>query len=237
MKSILRARLFTLRAGPFEFSPGIIPSIVTLCLLYLMITLGLWQLDRAEYKDDLLAKINQRQHLSPVSMRELPHQDSDRLFMPVRLRGTFDTQHQFLYDNRIRNKQAGYHVYSVLHLETGDSVLVNRGWIAQGRTRDELPDLQLPAAVVEFTGLMDKMPSRGVILADNVNSTGSWPMMLQYVDAVELAEVTGYPLMSMVVWMDADSDYIFQHELPVLILIVPKTGVTLSSGLLCLLRF
>lgn len=183
-----------------------------------MISLGIWQLERAEYKEDLLAKINARQHLSPVSLRELPHDEDDRIFIPVRIRGRFDTEHQFLYDNRIVNAQAGYHVYSILHTDTGSTILVNRGWVPQGRTRDDLPELTLPSTVVEFTGLMDKMPSKGVILSGNIHSSESWPMVLQYVDANELGDVLGYPLMSTVVWMDAGSDYTFQHELPVLVL-------------------
>jgi surfeit locus 1 family protein len=218
VKSILNARLIKLNIGRFRFSPAIWSTAFTLCLIYFMITMGLWQLSRAEYKDNLLDKIGERKNLKPVNVSELPHEVDDSLFLPVDVSGTFDTRHQFLYDNRIINGRVGYHVYTPLRLETGGSVLINRGWVPQGKTRQNLPEIPASLKTVKFTGLMDRVPSKGFILSENLHDEISWPMVLQYVDTKELERTLGYPLMSMVIWMDKDSEDVFQHELPVLLL-------------------
>jgi surfeit locus 1 family protein len=183
-----------------------------------MISMGLWQLSRAEYKDNLLDKIAERKDLRPISLAELPHKEEDRLFLPVNVSGTFDAEHQFLYDNRILEGRAGYHVYTPLKLRTGDSILVNRGWVPQGKTRQDLPEIPASLKEVKFTGLVDKVPSKGLILSERVHEEISWPMVLQYIDIKELEQVLDYSMMPVVVWMDKNSRDIFQHELPVLTL-------------------
>ena len=180
--------------------------------------MGLWQLSRAEYKDNLLDKIAERKDLRPVSIAELPQEEQERLFLPVYVRGTFDTRHQFLYDNRIMSGRAGYHVYTPLRLQTGDSILVNRGWVSQGKTRQDLPEIPASLTTVEFEGLIDKIPSKGFVLSEQVHDEISWPMVLQYIDTKELEQILGHSLMPVVIWMDRDSEDIFQHELPVLAL-------------------
>jgi len=218
VKSILNARLVELKVGLYRFNPAIWSTVTTVCIIYFMVSMGLWQLDRAEYKDNLLNKIGERKGLQPVSLAELPHNDEDRLFMPVRVSGMFDTEHQFLYDNRILDGRAGYHVYTPLRLQTGEAILVNRGWVPQGKTRQDLPEIPASLATVEFSGLMDRVPSKGFVLSGQLHNEITWPMVLQYVDTEELGRMLGYPLMSMVIWMDKSSKDIFQHELPVLLL-------------------
>ena len=85
MKSLLQARLFKLNIGPYTFSPGILPTIVTVFMLYVMVSLGQWQLSRADYKDNLHQKVSERKNLEPVSIQELPHAIDDRVFMPVNI--------------------------------------------------------------------------------------------------------------------------------------------------------
>ena len=216
MKSLLHARLFRLNIGPVTFAPGILPTAVTACLLYVMVSLGQWQLSRAEYKDDLHQKVTERKNLAPVSLQELPHDVEDRVFMPVVLDGVYDTEHHFLLDNRIVNGVAGYDIYTPLKMNDGSAILVNRGWLKQGRTRQDLPAFETPVYPVSFKGLMDKPPAKGVILADNVHDNLGWPMVLQYLDPAELEQRLGYELMPMVLWLDAEAEHGFHREIPAL---------------------
>jgi surfeit locus 1 family protein len=212
----LHSRLVKVNIGKYQFNPGILPSVLTVCLLYIMISMGLWQLDRAAFRQDLQHKIEQRRNLPPVSLAELPTQTEDAVFYPVSIRGRFDREHQFLLDNRVYNQAPGYHVYTPLIMSDGRAILVNRGWVAQGRTRQDLPELPAPDDVVEFTGLMDKPPAKGFILMDHANDSLQWPRVLQYIDMKELGELTGHNLYPMIVWMDGDTGYGFDYQLPVM---------------------
>lgn len=69
-------------------------------------------------------------------------------------RGRFTDKYTILLDNRIRAGRAGFEVVTPLAIEDGDSfVLVNRGWIAQGRTRSEPPTVRTPAGPVQIDGI------------------------------------------------------------------------------------
>ena len=208
--------MFKLNIGPVVFSPGIVPTIATLFVLYIMFTLGQWQHEKGEYISNLQHKINERKYLPPVSMQELPHDIEDRVFLPVMVSGTFDAEHHFYFDNRIVNGVAGYDIFTPFRMDDGNAVLVNRGWLRQGRTRQELPEFDTVTSAVSLKALFDKPPSKDFLLAENVHAELAWPMVLQYVDTQEISDMLGYGLMPMVLRLDKDADHGFYREIPVL---------------------
>ena len=181
-----------------------------------MVSLGQWQYNKGEYISNLQDKINERRLLPPVSMQELPHDPDEQVFRPVQVSGTFDTWHHFYFDNRIVNGLAGYDVYTPFRLEDGRAILVNRGWLRQGRTRQELPEFDTESSRVSFKALLDRPPSRDFMLADDVHGEVSWPMVLQYVDTEEMGKMLGYELMPMVLRLDKDAQHGFYREIPAL---------------------
>ncbi len=181
-----------------------------------MVTLGQWQYEKGEYISNQQDKINERRYLSPVSMEELPHEQEDRIFVPVIVSGTFDTEHHFYFDNRIVNGVAGYDIFTPFRMDDGNVILVNRGWLKQGRTRQDLPEFETVSSVVSLKALMDRTPSKDFMLAENVHSNVSWPMVLQYVDTQEISSMLGYDVMPMVLRLDKDADHGFYREIPVL---------------------
>ena len=216
MKSILHARLFKLNIGPFVFTPGIVPTIVTFVTMYVMAALGQWQYEKGEYISNLQHTINERKHLPPVGMDELPHDREDQVFLPVIVSGTFDTEHHFYFDNRIVNGVAGYDIFTPFRTDDGHTILVNRGWLKQGRTRQDLPEFDTVSSPVSFKALLDRPPSRDFLLAENVHGNVSWPMVLQYVDTQEISGMLGYEVMPMVLRLDKDADHGFYREIPAL---------------------
>jgi len=193
-----------------------VPTIVTLLIVYVMFTLGQWQYEKGEYISNQQNKINERRYLPPVSMEELPHEQEDRIFVPVIVRGVFDTEHHFYFDNRIVNGFAGYDIFTPFRMDDGNTVLVNRGWLKQGRTRQDMPEFETVSSMVSFRALMDRPPSKDFMLADNVHSNISWPMVLQYIDTQEISGMLGYEVMPMVLRLDKEADHGFYREIPVL---------------------
>ena len=63
----------------------------------------------------------------------------------VATQGVFLNDKTIFLDNQVQNRLAGYHVLTPLRAQNGAVVLVNRGWVALGRTRGELP-LIVPVA-------------------------------------------------------------------------------------------
>ncbi len=181
-----------------------------------MLSLGFWQLDRAEFKDTLQQKIIERKNLSPVAIAELPASSESRRYLPVKFIGEFDDQHSFLLDNITFNGHVGYHVFTPVKVNDAKTILVNRGFVSQGKTRDQLPEVDVPGGKIEFSGLLDFSPSRTLLLAENVQETSRWPVVLQYVDLIEIGELSGYELYDMVLWLNPDQVGSFEYDLPVL---------------------
>ena len=97
------------------------------------IALGNWQLRRAEEKRVALPRVS--------------------------VEGEFQPRYTVYLDNKVMNGRIGYEVITPLLLTSGAYVLVNRGWIAAGKTREALPEVRTPAGEVRIEGIaLDKLP-------------------------------------------------------------------------------
>ena len=121
------------------------------CLFFLPLTmsLGFWQLDRAAQKETL-----QQNHERMIAQKATPLYDftpNPENFRPYRIKGRY-AQESFLLDNRVRSGQVGYEVLHLFRANAGFEILVNRGWLAAPRLRNELPDVAPMQGMVEIEG-------------------------------------------------------------------------------------
>lgn len=205
-----------MRISSYHFNPGILSTLVTIALLYIMVSLGFWQLDRAEFKNALQQKISARKNLAPVVMAELPGPAESRRYRPVKLTGNFDAQHSFLLDNITFKGHVGYYVLTPVKLDNSRTILVSRGFVRQGKTRNQLPDISPPDGTIAISGILDFAPSRTLLLAENVQETSRWPIVLQYVDLHEISGLLDDELYDMILWLAPDGVASFDYDLPVL---------------------
>ena len=78
----------------------------------------------------------------------------------VVVEGEFLPMHTVYLDNKTRRGRSGYEIVTPLRLRGSAShVLVNRGWIASGATRDALPEVRTPAGQVHIEGIaLERLP-------------------------------------------------------------------------------
>lgn len=167
-------------------------SIITLPLL---LSLGCWQLRRAEEKRLVLHQQDVRQHQEPGEWLELKDQ-KDLSYWPVQMHGRFDEQRYFLLDNRVLHSKVGYEVLVPFETDTGDWVILNRGWIQAGRTREQLPKIpMLGNTLIEGNVIGDiYVPPRAsswLSLPPVAETGGDWPLVIQRFDAEFATEVLG----------------------------------------------
>jgi len=224
IKAIREYRLVSLRISSYHFNPSVFSTLITVALIYVMMSLAFWQIDRAEFKDTLQQKIIERKKLSPLPIAELPALAESRRYHPVKFTGEFDARHSFLLDNITFNGKVGYHVFTPVKVNQTKTILVNRGFVSQGKTRDQLPEVDVPAGKIEISGLLDFSPSRTLLLAEDVQETSRWPVVLQYVDLTEISQLLGYELYDMVLWLNPDEAGSFEYDLPVLNLNAAKNN-------------
>jgi surfeit locus 1 family protein len=198
--------------GKFEFRAALVPTVATFLLLPILIGLGLWQLDRARYKEALLAEFKAQAGLPYVPLAEVDLASPVSLYRKVIVEGYYDSRHQILLDNQIHHGQPGYHVYTPLRSTgNGTAILVNRGWISLGVSRQHLPDIAVTEAKVSLKGLVAQPANPGLRLQISV-SPASWPQVVQYLDYQQLSAELDYSLAPSVILLAAEEENGFWRE-------------------------
>ena len=193
--------------GKYIFHPRLFPSLATLLLLPVLMRLGFWQLDRAEEKRVQLQQFESRLSEPAVDINQPAELNKLAAYQKVRLKGQFDTRHQFLLDNKVYHGKVGYQVLSAVKLpQQRQAILVNRGWIPMGSSREQLPEFGTPQGTVQIEGQLKYGTGIGVQLGEIANSTQGWPRVIQWVEPQPLAARLGYPLAPAVVLMDAKAE-------------------------------
>jgi len=159
--------LLRLRVGSWQFAPTVLPTLAALFFFVLTLSLGNWQSGRADAKRELQARYDAAVRAAPIYVSSDLLDHDSVLYRKLGVEGVFDDAHTILIDNRVLNGVAGYHVLTPLRIRGGTrAILVNRGWVATGRTRDQVPVPPTPPGVVRLEGVAVDPQTRYFELAD-----------------------------------------------------------------------
>jgi surfeit locus 1 family protein len=178
--------------------------VLSVAMLGLLLRLGVWQLDRAQFKETLAGQALKNSAQSPSMAHEIMQQAGSEswYFRPVRVVGRFDTTRQYLLDNRTLDGRAGYHVLSVFMYGT-HRLLVNRGWVPVGADRQELPNVQTDAQQQTLTGRLAPLPGSGLMLGDAGYQQMGWPRVVQSVELKTINAQLDLSLLPAVLLLDS----------------------------------
>ena len=171
------------------------PTVVTLLAVALFVLAGNWQRDRMQQK---LALGEQLAAATAAPVMPLPAGDvdwSEWRFRVVEVQGRYDAGRQILVDNRVHAGRAGYHVVTPLLTEDGRAVLVNRGFVPAGPTREAVPSASPQSGDVRVRGRVNPSPGRYLELGATGPQGGVW----QNLDPARFAAASGLPVLSVVI--------------------------------------
>lgn len=140
--------------GRRRFRPSLLVTVATVAFCMLTLSLGNWQTRRAHEKEALQTKLDERALQAPISLpaSAVDAEEFDR--RPVKVRGRYDAALSILLDNKVYQGRVGYQVLTPLRIGAGERyVLINRGWIAAGRTRADLPHVETPKGEQQIEGV------------------------------------------------------------------------------------
>lgn len=156
--------------------------------------LGRWQMDR---RAETLAEINRvtsNYSATPVPFADVRDQftslDADREWTQVELKGRYDAAGQRVVRNRPLNGQPGYEVVVPFRLETGETIVIDRGWLPIGNNNPGRPD-SVPAPPSGDVTVIARLKP-----AERELQRGAPEGQLASIDLSAYSAQLGYPLLT-----------------------------------------
>ena len=166
-----------------------------------MISLGLWQLDRADEKRLIEDNVNAAAVKSPLDLNEEYKGDlKSEVYRQVIVEGRFDDSRQYLWDNKTHDGRPGFHVLTPLLIrDMNVAVMVNRGWVPMLGRRDVLPEVTVARGVKSIQGVI-KDPSNAIQLAESVRTNVvRFPSIIQSFDTDVFSSELNVPVLPIMI--------------------------------------
>ena len=158
------------------------PIVFTLAAVAVLAALGTWQLERKAWKEGLIAKLESKLSAAPVALP--PRERWSQLsagqdeFRRVKFSTDLLDQEALIYTSgsAIRPDVSGpsYWVLSPARLPDGGLVIVNRGFVPEGKQDPGTRREGQPQGVVEIVGAMRWPEARGLFTPNDAPGKNLW---------------------------------------------------------------
>ena len=181
----------------------LIPAFLIIATIAFLVSLGLWQLERADQKRTIEAAILNA-NTGPVELIANGRELLDKEYYDVRLQGNYLSDKQFIYDNQIVDQVSGYYVLTpfILTDQLG-VILVNRGFIPWNGQRERLADIAVDSVSREIKVQVSSPIKRMELKATDVSR--QFPVLIQAIDFDVLEEVSKLKFVMVVGLLDPSS--------------------------------
>jgi surfeit locus 1 family protein len=158
------------------------PALFSLVGVAILISLGVWQLQRLAWKETLIAQVSSRVGAAPVAApkeSEWPRlAPAEYEYRHVNVAGVFDYPHQVFVFRALEAPRGGYGgpgflVLAPLRLADGGTIIVNRGFTPE-RRKDAVAAQSSGQGTVEVTGLMRSPEPRTWFTPADDPASGQW---------------------------------------------------------------
>jgi surfeit locus 1 family protein len=172
--------------GNRTFAPRLFTTLLAIALVAVLVSLGRWQLQRAEEKRalfDAFAAGSDATHPITLQTPRVPR------YSRVEAAGRYDETRQILIDNMVNAGRAGYFVITPFALKGGGWVLVNRGWVPLGNSRADRPAIPVAGNARSIRGRADNLPSPGIQMGVPAPLAPPYPVVANFPKRAELAQL------------------------------------------------
>ncbi len=185
----------------WQFRVKLWPTVAATVVIIIMLMLGNWQLSRAQEKEVRQQRLDRLSQQPVISLPTTPIKLEDYQFRQIEVRGTYVPAHTIYLDNKIHRGVAGYQIITPVKLGTSSMhVLINRGWVAAGRDRNQLPNVPTPSSEVIVSGIANSPTQRILELSAETVSGRVWENL--HLDRYR--EATGLTLQTLVILQQDD---------------------------------
>ena len=131
---------------------AILKSLVAILLIIGCLWASQWQFHRGQDRSARNATIEARVDIPAVDLSTLKSNVKENEWRAITTTGSFDAEEQILLRNRYFEGKYGYAVLTRFTTENGDSIWVDRGWVAAGASATVVPETpEVPTGLVAIT--------------------------------------------------------------------------------------
>lgn len=147
----------------------VVPLIFALVGVAILLTLGTWQMQRRQWKLNLIEQIETRSKLPPISIAEAVshwNADNDIEFIHMTAEGRFEhdkERHLFTVEDGV----AGWRIITPMKLARGGEIFIDRGFVPDHLKDKALRREGLIWGLTRVTGLLRKSEEKGFFTLDN----------------------------------------------------------------------
>ncbi|MFT7573637.1 MAG: surfeit locus 1 family protein [Paracoccaceae bacterium] len=171
-----------------RFRPSFWMTAFAIPSLIVLIGLGLWQVQRLEWKHEIIADRMERMSAPAVAVSAVPDAGWRAFELrPMRARGVYRHDKSLEIASRTLKGRPGVHVLTPLVLADGSgTVLVNRGWAPPVNARNPA-EFDHPGGMVTVDGFLRAGAKTSAWVPDNEPANDIW----FYADAPAMAKARG----------------------------------------------
>jgi surfeit locus 1 family protein len=180
----------------------------------LFIRLGVWQLHRADEKDELLRRYVAADSAPMRDFAAVALTPPVNAYARVQVKGEYLADRAYLLDNPKHDQRGGVEVYAPFRPRGGERLLLVDLGFLPGNGTDQAPQLPpLPAGEQTLHGLYVPPPGVGFEMGgDALARQSHWPKTTVYLNLPQLSTDLGTTLYPQVLALDADPAAIFVRE-------------------------
>jgi cytochrome oxidase assembly protein ShyY1 len=188
--------------------------LLTLAGTLLFLRLGVWQLHRADEKEQLLRRYAAAMAAPVRDFAAVAQQPPEDAYPHVQLRGEYLADRLYLLDNPKHDQRGGVEVYAPFRLHGQERLLLVDLGFLPGNGTDQAPPLPvMPSGERELQGVYQPAPGVGFEMGgDALARQARWPKTTVYLDLVQVARDLQQPLFPRVLALDADPAAVYVRE-------------------------
>jgi surfeit locus 1 family protein len=199
------------KTNSFKWQPNTKLLVFSLLMLPLLLSLGFWQLERGEEKQEIVDHHARNQQLPPVVSAEELASGEDHQYRLAWVRGSVDNQRVIILDNKVKNGRPGYEILQSMTISgVKEKLLINRGWVEASLDRDILPSISPIKGEVQLRGYLYRALEGGYRLDDGIRQVQDWPSRVGWITLERANELFNEPFMPYQLRLDQDSPGAFK---------------------------
>ena len=202
-----------------------VPFIAATLAVAVGVSLGNWQLRRAEQKLALQEQMSARAEFVPVNANALAPEQPPEEFRRVVAEGEFISSWVVYLDNRPYQGKAGFYLLMPFKLAGSEqSVLVLRGWFPRDASdRERIPTIAVPKGVIRLEGRV--RTTTGKLMQLGEASALQPGAIAQNVDVADFARASNLSLQTFIIEQTNDAADDLVRDWP-----TPSVGIDTHKG-------